>query len=121
MEAGYALFELGRLEEAEAIFRGVAALLPSSPVPRVALSQVFLMQGRLAEAELVCQSALVLSPGSLHARIHYAEALLYQRRRAEAEEELHRVIEADPSSPESRMARDLLSIADQLNDDAGEA
>lgn len=112
MEAGYALFELGRLEEAEGIFRGIGELLPSSPVPRVALSQVFLLQGRLAEAQSACEDALRLSPESLHARVHYAEILLYQRRRAEAEEELRRVIAADPMSPDSQTARDLIEIAD---------
>jgi predicted Zn-dependent protease len=111
MEAGYALVELGRLEEAEKIFRGIAELLPSSPVPRVALGQVFLMQGRVADAQSACEDALNLCPESSHARVHYAETLLYQRRRAEAEEELRRVIATDPKSQDAQIARNLIEIA----------
>jgi Flp pilus assembly protein TadD len=114
MEAGFALCEMGRLDEAERLFRGVAALLPASPVPCVALGNVLLLRGHFAEAQTACEDALRLSPGNLYARVHHAEALLFQRRRGEAEEELHRVIATDPASPYSRTARSLLDAADLI-------
>lgn len=114
LEAGFVLREAGRLEEAEAVFRGVVELLPESDVPRVALGTVALQRGRFAEAQLACEEALKLKPASLYARVHHAEALLFQRRRDEAEEELREVIAADPDSPHSRTARALLDASEVI-------
>ncbi len=114
METGFALCGMGRLGEAESLFRGVAEMLPTSPVPRVALGSVLLWRGLFAEAQTACEDALRLSPDSLYARVQYAETLLFQQRRAEAEEELHQVILTDPASPHSRTARSLLNAANLI-------
>lgn len=114
LEAGFVLREAGRLDEAEAVFRGVAELLPTSEVPRVALGTVELQRGRFNEALDACEEALRVRPGSLYARVHRAEALLFQGRRDEADNELQEVIAADPSSAHSRTARALLDAADLI-------
>jgi len=121
LEAGFALRYTRRLDEAADIFRGIAALLPESDVPRVALGTVELERGKFAEAQVACEEALRRDPGSLYARVHRAEALLFQRRRVEAEAELNAIIVADPESPHSRTARALLEAADLIcPDDEGE-
>lgn len=112
LEAGFVLREASRFEEAEAIFRGVAELLPEADVPRVALGTVELQRGRFAQAESLCREALKSNPDSLYARVHHAESLLFLRQRAEAEAELQEVIRRDAASPHSRTARALLSAAD---------
>lgn len=114
MEAGFVLREAGKLDAAEAVFRGAIELLPQSDVPHVALGTVELHRGRFAEAQNACVEALKLQPESLYARVHHAEALLFQQRRAEAKAELHEVIATDPQSPHSRTARALLEAADLI-------
>lgn len=114
LEAGFALRYTRRLDEAADIFRGVAALLPESDIPRVALGTVELERGRFAEAQAACEEALRYEPESLYARVHRAEALLFQRRRSEAETELNAIIVAHPDSPHSRTARALLEAADLI-------
>ncbi|HEX7314744.1 MAG TPA: tetratricopeptide repeat protein [Pyrinomonadaceae bacterium] len=121
LEAGFVLREANRLDEAEAIFRGVAELLPASDVPRVALGTVELIRGRFAEALSVYEEALRLRPESLYARVHHAEALLFQGRREEADRELREVIAADPNSPHSRTARALLDAADVISASGADA
>ncbi len=110
LEAGFALCQLGRLSEAEAIFRGVAELLPSSEVPQVALGQVYLQQGLWAEAQAACQEALQRARASSYARVHYAEALLHQQQYTAATELLGEVIATDPDSPHCHTAQALLAV-----------
>ena len=114
LEAGFVMRDAGRLDDAEAVFRGVAELAPGSEVPRVALGTVQLRRGQAAEAHASCEDGLRLRPGSHFARVHLAEALLCQGQLAEAEDELAAVIAADPDSPHSRTARALLDIAPKL-------
>jgi|GEM_PF-832970 len=111
LEAGFVLREAGKLDDAEAVFRGAIALLPSSEIPLVALGTVELQRGRFTEAEAICEEAMRLRPESLYARVHHAEALLFQQRREEAESELCEIIASDPESAHSRTARALLEAA----------
>jgi tetratricopeptide (TPR) repeat protein len=114
LESGFVLREAGRLDDADAVFRGALELLPDSDVPRVALGTVELQRGRFAEAQALCEEALRVRPESLYARVHRAESLLFQRRREEAEEELREVMAAEPDSPHARTARALLEAADLI-------
>ena len=114
LESGFVLREAGRLDDADAVFRGALELLPDSDVPRVALGTVELQRGRFAEAQALCEEALSLRPGSLYARVHRAESLLFQRRRDEAEDELREIEATDPDSPHARTARALLEAADLI-------
>ena len=114
LESGFVLREAGRLDDADAVFRGALELLPDSDVPRVALGTVELQRGRFAEAQALCEEALRLRPESLYARVHRAESLLFQQRRDEAEEELREIAAAEPDSPHARTARALLEAADLI-------
>jgi Flp pilus assembly protein TadD len=114
LESGFVLREAGRLDDADAVFRGALELLPDSDVPRVALGTVELQRGRFAEAQTLCEEALRLKPASLYARVHRAESLLFQQRRDEAEEELREIASAEPDSPHARTARALLEAADLI-------
>ena len=114
LESGFVLREAGRLDDADAVFRGALELLPDSDVPRVALGTVEMQRGRFAEAQALCEEALRVRPGSLYARVHRAESLLFQRRRDEAEGELREVMAAEPDSPHARTARALLEAADLI-------
>lgn len=114
LESGFVLREAGRLDDADAVFRGASELLPDSDVPRVALGTVELQRGRFAEAQALCEEALRVRPESLYARVHRAESLLFQRRRDEAEEELREIVSLEPDSPHARTARALLEAADLI-------
>ena len=114
LESGFVLREAGRLDDADAVFRGALELLPDSDVPRVALGTVELQRGRFAEAQALCEEALGVRPGSLYARVHRAESLLFQQRREEAEGELREMAQLEPDSPHARTARALLEAADLI-------
>jgi Flp pilus assembly protein TadD len=114
LESGFVLREAGRLDDADAVFRGALELLPDSDVPRVALGTVEMQRGRFAEAQTLCEEALRVRPESLYARVHRAESLLFQRRREEAEEELREIAASEPDSPHARTARALLEAADLI-------
>ena len=114
LESGFVLREAGRLDDADAVFRGALELLPGSDVPRVALGTVELQRGRFAEAQALCEEALRLRPESLYARVHRAESLLFQQRREEAEDELREIVSLEPDSPHARTARALLEAADLI-------
>jgi predicted Zn-dependent protease len=109
--AGFVLRDIGRLDEAETIFRGMAELVSNSELPLVALGSIQLRRGEFTSAQEYCEQGLRRHPLSLYARVHRAEALLFQQRREEAEAELREIIASDPDSPHSRTARALLDAA----------
>lgn len=112
LETGYILREAARFDEAEAVFRGVAELMPDSEVPRVGLGTVFLQRGNFAEAVAICGQACKDYPDSDYARVHYGEALLFANQRDEAETELLELIRKKPDSPHTKTAQALLDAAD---------
>ena len=114
LETGYILREAAKFDEAEAIFRGVAELLPDSDVPQVGLGTVFLQRGDFSMAQEICEKALETNPSSVYARLHYAEALLFDLQREKAETELQEIIGSNPDSPHSETARALLEAADLI-------
>src|SRR5688572_21528095 len=112
LETGYILREAARFDEAEAVFRAVAELMPDSEVPRVGLGTVYLQRGHFAEAEAICGQAFADFPDSDYARVHYGEALLFGKQREKAQTELLEVIRKNPDSPHARTAQALLDAAD---------
>jgi predicted Zn-dependent protease len=116
LESGFVLRDAGRLDDAEAVFRGVTEVIPHLEIPWVALSTIEMLRGRFADAQALCERAMTINPESLYARVHYAESLLFQRKRNLAEAELHAIIEADAESPHSRTAQTLLEAADLICD-----
>lgn len=112
LETGYILREAARFDEAEAVFRGVAELMPDSEVPRVGLGTVYLQRGDFAEAAAICGQAFADHPDSDYARVHYGEALLFGQKREEAKTELLELIRKNPDSPHAKTAQALLDAAD---------
>jgi len=114
LEVGFVLRETGRFTDAATIFRGVAAFLPDSVVPQVALGTVYLQQGLFSSAEETLAAVLRSHPESSYARFHYAETLLFQQRREEALAELESLCAKDLDPSQQRAAQALFQIADVI-------
>lgn len=108
LEAGYLYMEMGKPKEAEEVFAGVAALLPHSDVPLVALGNLEFSQGRFQRALKSHQEALKLKPKSALAQAHIGEALLWLKRTADGVKALKRAIEMDPDGMPASFAKALL-------------
>ena len=108
LEAGYLYLEMGKHKDAEDVFSGVAALLPHSDVPLVALGNVEFAQGRPQRALKHHQEALKRRPQSALAQAHIGEALLWLHKPDEAKAALQAAIAGDPEGPPAAFARALL-------------
>jgi tetratricopeptide (TPR) repeat protein len=84
MEAGYLLMELTKYNEAEEVFTGVAAMLPHSDVPHVALGNLFFSLGRWNQALKAHKDALKANPKSALAHAHIGEVLFFMKKPEEA-------------------------------------
>jgi tetratricopeptide (TPR) repeat protein len=108
LEAGYLYMEMGKPKEAEEVFAGVAALLPESDVPRVALGNLEFSQGRFQRALKHHQDALKLRPKSALAHAHVGEALLWLKKTDEAVKSLKKAIQLEPDGMPATFAKALL-------------
>jgi tetratricopeptide (TPR) repeat protein len=108
LETGYLYMEMGRAEEAEEVFEGVASLLPESDVPRVCLGNLHFSQGRFQRALKFHQEALKLRPESALAQAHVGEALLFLKRVDDGVAALKKAIEMEPEGPPAQFAKALL-------------
>lgn len=108
LETGYLYIEMGRPKEAEEVFSGVAALLPESDVPLVALGNLHFAQGRFQRALKFHQDALKLRPDSAVAQAHAGEALLFLKKVDEGKAALNKAIEMDPDGQPATFAKALL-------------
>jgi tetratricopeptide (TPR) repeat protein len=112
LEAGYLYLEMGKPKEAEEVFAGVAALLPESDVPLVALGNLEFAQGRAQRALKHHQEALKLRPDSAIAQAHVGEALLWLKKTKEGLQALDKALAMDPEGPAGRFARALKEAHD---------
>jgi tetratricopeptide (TPR) repeat protein len=108
LEAGYLYMEMGKHKDAEEVFLGVAALLPHSDVPLVALGNCEFAQGRFQRALKNHQEALKLQPGSALAQAHIGEALLWLKKPEEGKKALEQAIAMEPEGMPATFARALL-------------
>lgn len=108
LEAGYLSMEMGSPKDAEEIFLGVAALLPQSDVPHVALGNLEFSQGRFQRALKHHQEAVRLRPTSALAHAHVGEALLWLKKHDDAKKALEKAIALEPEGPPASFARALL-------------
>lgn len=108
LETGYLYIEMGRPKEAEEVFSGVAALLPESDVPLVALGNLHFAQGRFQRALKFHQDALKLRPDSAVAQAHVGEALLFLKKIDEGKAALSKAIDMDPEGQPATFAKALL-------------
>lgn len=92
LEAGYLFIELGKHKEAEEIFAGVAALVPHSEVPHLALGNLHFSQGRFAPALKAHQQAVQLNSQSAIAHALTAESLFFLKKTADGVQSLDRAL-----------------------------
>jgi tetratricopeptide (TPR) repeat protein len=108
LEAGYLYMEMGGLKEAEEIFEGMAALLPQSDMPRVALGDLFFAQGKFQRALKFHQEALKVRPESAMAQARVGEALLWLKKTDEGLEALNKAIEMEGDGPGGQFAKAVI-------------
>jgi tetratricopeptide (TPR) repeat protein len=108
LEAGYLYMEMGKAKEAADVFAGVAALLPHSDVPLVALGNLEFSQGHFQRALKHHQEALKLKPKSALAQAHLGEALLWLKKTDEGVKALQQAIAMEPEGMPASFARALL-------------
>ncbi len=113
LEAGYLYMEMGKPKEAEEVFVGVAALLPHSEVPLVALGNLEFSQGHFQRALKHHQEALKVKPASALAQAHVGEALLWLKKPDEAKTALEKAIAMDPQGAPAQFAKALLDALQQ--------
>ncbi len=112
LEAGYLLMQMGKNQAALIIFSGVAALVPLSDVPCIALGNLYFAQGRFDQALTEHQRALKRNPESALAQAHIGEVLLFQQKLSEGVLALQKAIEMDPKGLPAKFARELLKSKD---------
>lgn len=110
MESGVICREALRIAEAEDIFKGVRALLPSSETPEVMLGTVRFHAGDLDGAIKHFQRALAIQPNSALALAHLGEAQIYKLDRAGATASLEKALKLDPRGETGAMVRGLLEL-----------
>jgi tetratricopeptide (TPR) repeat protein len=113
LEAGYFFVEMGKHKEAEDVFSGVAALLPHSDVPHVALGNLEFTQGHYARALKHHQEAARLKPTQALAHAHIGECLLWLNKANEGVASLQKAIALEPESAAAKMATALLEAHEQ--------
>ena len=113
MEAGLIYRDSGKFADAEAVFRGVRALIPASEVPEVALGTLAVGQGDFKAAVLHYQNAIKLNERSAFAHAHLGEAYVLSQDFQEARKHLGRALELDPRHEAGRFAKGVLEFLDQ--------
>ena len=108
LEAGYLYMEMGKPKDAEEVFAGVAALLPQSDVPLVALGNLEFSQGHFQRALKHHQAALKVRPKSALAQAHVGEALLWMKKTDEGVAALKKAISLEPDGMPAKFATALL-------------
>lgn len=109
LEAGYLYMEMGKHKDAADVFEGVAALLPHSDVPHVALGNCEFAQGRFQRALKHHQEALKLQPKSALAQAHIGEALLFLKKTDDGVKALKQAIAMEPNGMPATFAQALLT------------
>lgn len=112
LEAGYLMMELKRHKEAEEVFSGVAALLPQSEVPHMAMGNLFFAQGRFSAALKCHQRASELNPQSATAVASVAESLFFLKRNDEALQQVSHACALEADGPAHEFANALKEAYD---------
>jgi tetratricopeptide (TPR) repeat protein len=108
LETGYLYLEMGSPKDAEEVFLGVAALLPHSDVPLVALGNLEFAQGHFQRALKHHQDAIKVRPHSALAHAHVGETLLWLKKPEDAKQALDKAIALEPDGDAAKFARALL-------------
>jgi len=107
LEIGYIAAGNGYFVEAEAIFRGLSAVRPTSPAPTIGRAVSALNRGMASEAVLLLESERDRSPGDALVQAFYGLALRSAGRNAESAAVLA-VLTENPDPVAAAMAQALL-------------
>ena len=108
LEAGYLWMDMGQFEKARSVLAGVAALMPRSEVPQLALGSLEFAQGRHEKALQAFRAAQKLAPRSGLPRAHAGEALLFLGKVPEAMRELKAACDLEPDGDGAKLAKALI-------------
>lgn len=112
LEAGYIWMDMGQYEKAKEVFTGVAALMPKSEIPQIALGTLEFAQGRHDKALQAYRAAQRLAPRSGLPRAHVGEALLFMGKVNEAVKELKAAQDVEPEGDGAKLAAALMAAKD---------
>lgn len=112
LESGYLYMELGKWREAQQVFTGVAALIPHSEVPQLALGNMFFSQGKLPQALKAQRVALKLNPDSALTQAHIGETLLFMKKTADGMDALNKALAMEPDGLAADFAKSLIDAHD---------
>jgi tetratricopeptide (TPR) repeat protein len=110
---GFSLYEQGRYEEAEVVFRGLCALDPSEAYYETVLGAVFLAREDLDSAEACFNRAIQLDEKDIAPYVNRGELYLRKGRVIEAAYDFKSAVDLDPDrqNPLSQRARLLAAAA----------
>jgi len=108
LEIGYFYLELQKFKEAEEIFNGVAALIPHSEIPHIALGHLYFSQGHFNPALKANKAAVLLNTESAPAHAAVGEVLFFLKKPDDAVTALNKAIQCSPESPAGEFAQALL-------------
>jgi predicted Zn-dependent protease len=112
LEAGYLWMDMGEFGKSRDVFSGIAALMPRSEVPQIALGTLEFVQGRHDKALQMFRVAQRLAPKSGLPRAHVGEALLFMGKVPEAMKELKAAREIEPDGDGARLAQALIEATE---------
>jgi tetratricopeptide (TPR) repeat protein len=112
LEAGYLWMDMGEFGKSKDVFSGIAALMPRSEVPQIALGTLEFVQGRHDKALQMFRAAQRLAPKSGLPRAHVGEALLFMGKVPEAMKELKAAREIEPDGDGARLAQALIEATE---------
>lgn len=115
MECGYLNMEMGRHQEANDIFLGVAALCPDDPTPAAAITSVLLASGQVDDANDHIRKVMQAFPGNPLVMAHLGEVHLCRKETAAARDLFEKAREKDPAGPAGSMATAYLALLEEMD------
>ncbi|MBU1695196.1 MAG: tetratricopeptide repeat protein, partial [Verrucomicrobia bacterium] len=108
---GYAYWQLGRVNEAKALWERWKTVAPDAPQPHRLLAQVSVAEKDLDTAEALYRKSLELNPDHFDTRFGFARVLLWNGKFQAALDELRKLYELDPErlDVELQLARALFA------------
>ena len=115
-EAGYFLYIIGKLDDAETALTGASASDPKDPVPLVALAETLLANGKAAKAERAARDACDLAAAQDHDAMPFAwlirgDCQMALKKRDRAADTWRHAADLDPGGPVATVASDRLSMS----------
>lgn len=106
---GYSLRQVGRLDEAIAVFRkGLAASTSTKPLYYYNMGSVYIAAGKNAFAEETLGQAIDLDPAYANAYLNRANSRLAQAKYKDAASDYRRYLELEPAAPQRGLIEELL-------------